>query len=261
MRNQPIKSQPLCYALIMGVVVTGCSNTPTVSQPSFQAPIASTCPPEPASNLQPGKTEDLVFEGSSKGLSGMANSDRYLSYRFMGKAKQRLDYAPKDQNLCVWVYAPDLKIVQGSELPIDGKYTVQLAALRGSQNFDLRVSLAEEGELLSPAPTESSASFSRSDFPKGSCGDAMPTDPKDFPVSFYPVNLPNTVSNLAQAQAKFCGDAYVKRDKQTREKLVQVASFTSVERAESFANLVRTEIREARVGSETVYQSSSEVSN
>jgi hypothetical protein len=260
----------LNYLLLVGMILTGCSNgvapsqtgaTPQAASPSQSSSQAEACPPAPDDALKPGKAEDLVLDASPKEVSGMANSSQYVSYRFTAKAKQKLLYSPNEQNLCVWVYAPNLQIVKGAELSVDGTYVVQVAALKGSQTFNLNLSLLEENQPVPSLSTsrgdvESSISstFSKSDFPKASCGDPMPSDPKAYPVSFYPVNLPNTESNLNQARSQFCGDAYVKRSKDTGEMMVQVVSFMSKEKAEDFAALIRADISGASVGSPTVKQ-------
>lgn len=158
---------------------------------------------------------------------------------------------------------PSTKLFTGSELNETGKYVVQIATRQGSKPFHLQMSL---GNGSNPVTSSSSNSeerssskntqiFARSDFPKAVCGDEKPSDPNAYPTKFYPVNLPNTEEKLNKARSLFCADAFQKKSKDSGERFIQVAAFTSKERAESFANLVRSELKEATVGTSiTVYQ-------
>jgi hypothetical protein len=70
------------------------------------------------------------------------------------------------------------------------------------------------------------------------CGDRLPEDPESYPISFYPVFVEYSVENLSKVKKHFCEDAIQKNSKSLGRKVVQVASFASREKAESFkANL------------------------
>jgi serine/threonine-protein kinase len=109
----------------------------------------------------------------------------------------------------------------------------------------------------SPAP-DAENPFASEDFPKATCGDAMPTDPAAFPVEFHPVFVPQENRNLRRIRAQFCEDAIAVTRKDTAERAIQVASFTSLERAEQFQQLLDEEFDNVEVGEATVYERSSE---
>ena len=117
----------------------------------------------------------------------------------------------------------------------------------------------QEQKNLPPPPRTSrhqtsnqTFTFNPEDFPKYSCGDSKPTDPSDYPVEFYPVNVPYSEDNLFIAKSYFCRDAFQKRAKDTGKKEVQIASFTNKRKARAFAAFVNTQISKVRVGLPTV---------
>jgi hypothetical protein len=85
-------------------------------------------------------------------------------------------------------------------------------------------------------------------FPQPNCGDAMPTDPKAFPVNFYPVFVDYSESNLQIVTSRFCKDAYKMVRKDTNKKAIQVGSFIGIERAELFQVFLQKTLSNADVG-------------
>ncbi|MEB3825964.1 hypothetical protein LKK83_00500, partial [Phormidium sp. CCY1219] len=90
--------------------------------------------------------------------------------------------------------------------------------------------------------------FNKSAYPKTSCGDRLPTDPYTYPVTFYPVFIYNSELNLQRVKAMFCEDAYPRFLENQNQQLIQVASFSTRERAEFFTELLRERFRSAAVG-------------
>ena len=112
------------------------------------------------------------------------------------------------------------------------------------------------------APTNSSIlqserQFSRSDFPKASCGDPLPSNSSNYPINFYPVFVPFTNENLANIRSHFCQDSLEKRRKDSGKLAVQVASFTSKDTAMEFVEFISSEFEGADVGEPTVIVASS----
>jgi hypothetical protein len=202
----------------------------------------------------------------------MVSNNKSVGYTFEAKAGQKLKYQT-DTDICIWVYTPDNQVVSSKDLPQTGRYTIQVSAPKGSKTFELNMSLetatAEISRSSTAAPasqsTETSSAststnavsstalpqFSKSDYPQSVCGDPIPTSPNVYPVNFYPVNIPYSEENLAKVHAYFCRDAFPKLSKDTGDKVIQVVSFTSLDKARAFANLVKLEIRGATVGSPT----------
>jgi hypothetical protein len=123
------------------------------------------------------------------------------------------------------------------------------------------VASSSPADIPSPAPTPSpeplpveTNPFDQMRFPQNACGDSLPTDLSAYPVNFYPVFVSFSNSNLTIAKSRFCKDALPVVRKDTKIKAIQIASFTSVERANFFREYVSREISNAEVGASTVIQ-------
>jgi len=57
---------------------------------------------------------------------------------------------------------------------------------------------------------------------------------------------------LQNIQANFCHDAFTRNRKDTDEKVVQVASFSSIEKAQSFREFISNKIGSGEVGQPTL---------
>jgi hypothetical protein len=253
--------------LVLLLILPGCNSvlSSTDSSPTVAATssTSSQCPEKPASTLASNHTQSVILSGTPTEVTGTASDTEHVGYTFKAKAQETFSYNISGSDLCVWIYTPSTKLFKGAKLNETGKYVVQIATRQGSKPFHLQMSLGDGSNLTASSTSNSedrsrssnTQIFSRSDFPKAICGDNKPSDPNAYPVTFYPVTLPNTEENLNKARSLFCADAFQKTFKDSEEKFVQIASFTSKERAESFANIVRSELREAAVGtSTTVYQ-------
>lgn len=96
--------------------------------------------------------------------------------------------------------------------------------------------------------------FYSSDFPKVSCGDALPINSASYPINFYPVFISYSDTNLAKARSLFCQDSLKKRRKDNNEMAVQIASFSSQEKALKFARFIRSEFDNIEVGNPTLIE-------
>lgn len=76
--------------------------------------------------------------------------------------------------------------------------------------------------------------FDRASFPKESCGDKLPNDSKTDTVKVYPVFIDYNESNLQTVKVNYCRDALKKTKNDKGQEAIQVASFTSEERANQF---------------------------
>ncbi|MFM6788709.1 MAG: hypothetical protein ACKPJP_18865, partial [Microcystis panniformis] len=68
--------------------------------------------------------------------SNQVSATKAVGYTFKGKSGQNLSYNT-DDDICVWLYSPDNQILQGTKLPEDGKYLLQIAAPKGSKTFKI----------------------------------------------------------------------------------------------------------------------------
>ncbi|MEG5163291.1 hypothetical protein QUB37_23170 [Microcoleus sp. AT3-A2] len=92
--------------------------------------------------------------------------------------------------------------------------------------------------------------FDSVSFPQASCGDKLPKNAKADNFKFYPVfvNYDSKVQNLEIVKSKFCGDAIQKYRVEKGYESIQVASFTSEERANQFKQFIATKLGGAEVG-------------
>jgi hypothetical protein len=111
----------------------------------------TSCAGKPWNDLAPQDVTLLNLENGEANESGIAYHDRSTGYSITAEADQNLVYQT-DANVCVWVFTPDSNLLSSGKLPQTGTYIIQIAALQGSQTFDLLVKL--EGE---DSPTTSSS--------------------------------------------------------------------------------------------------------
>jgi hypothetical protein len=104
-----------------------------------------------------------------------------------------------------------------------------------------------------PVPVETNP-FDQARFPQNVCGDPLPTNSSAYPVSFYPVFVSLSDTNLQISKSRFCRDALPVVRKDTNVKAIQVASFRSLERANFFREYVSRGISDAEVGASTIVQ-------
>ena len=82
-----------------------------------------------------------------------------LTSCFEAKAGQKLSYRTAD-DICIWLYAPNTQLLKSGDLPITGKYTLQLSALKGSTTFNVEISLgtlSASAPSVSPSPSATSS--------------------------------------------------------------------------------------------------------
>lgn len=96
--------------------------------------------------------------------------------------------------------------------------------------------------------------FDSVSFPQASCGDKLPKNAKADNFKFYPVFIIDYSSNvnLEIVKSKFCGDAIQRYRIDKGYESIQVASFTSEERANQFKQFLATKLGSAEVGVPTV---------
>ena len=132
-----IVNKILIFSLIL---ISGCSKVETLSSPS-QATVSDTgCPEEPNLKLESKNVQEVSLTHQTVNQSSQVNRNKTQGYTFQAEAGQKLSYRTND-DICIWVYAPDTELINGTKLTATGKYTVQVAALKGSTTFDLEMSL------------------------------------------------------------------------------------------------------------------------
>jgi hypothetical protein len=108
-----------------------------------------------------------------------------------------------------------------------------------------------ESLAISPPPQPINP-FKNAVYPQSSCGDILPTDPNAYPLSFYPVFLQKSDRNLQKVTTQFCRDAYPMFRESKNQDAIQVASFSTRERAEFFREFLQENVGFAEVGEATI---------
>jgi hypothetical protein len=132
--------------------LTACSQ----NQPANQV-ITSQCPTQPTAVLETNNVKPISLSSQAITETGMVTNNKSLGYTFTAKSGEKLIYKT-NQDICIWIYTPDNQLITNPILPLDGKYTVQLAAIKGSTTFDLALELEENNTQpvnlsSSPIPT------------------------------------------------------------------------------------------------------------
>ncbi len=112
--------------------------------------------------------------------------------------------------------------------------------------------ISDQSPTVANTPTNP---FENSSFPQSACGDPIPAG-SGSPVSLYPVFVEYSDNNLQRIKAQFCQDALSKIRKGTNRQAVQVASFSSRDRAVLFADFLSKSFRGVEVGEPTILPSS-----
>jgi hypothetical protein len=257
--------------LVLGLLLNGCAaaNSPFSSNAGIDhgSAKAEVCPEKPIGSLESNKVKAITLNSQDQLESGMVRAGESVGFSFESDGNERFNYTTKS-NLCVWIFSPDNQIMRETQLSQKGRYIVQVSTPTGTTSFDLAMRLGDSEHTpvthTTPLPSPKSQDkatqpLAKAGFPKAACGDSRPSSLSAYPVTFYPVQVPNTEINLNKARSQFCADAFVKISQDTGEKIVQIASFINQRNAQEFMNLIGSEINGAKVGlSTTIYRPRSE---
>jgi hypothetical protein len=105
--------------------------------------------------------------------------------------------------------------------------------------------------LVKPSSQSQTNPFESVQYPQPACGDPLPTNDSAFPVDLYPVFVNDSSGALATVKANFCRDAFVTTRKDSGIQSVQVASFSSQQRAAQFAQFMQQKVGSGDVGTPT----------
>ncbi|MBD2456683.1 hypothetical protein H6G80_21710 [Nostoc sp. FACHB-87] len=140
---------------ILALIVGACSvNSQTSTQVvSSQKKSFSDCPDKPVTSLNSNDVKPIQIGSQTITQTGQVKADKYLGYTFSAKSGQKLTYQTND-DICIWIYAPDNQIITNKNLNQTGTYIIQLSAPQGVRNFELKLSL----DISQPSVAPSSAS-------------------------------------------------------------------------------------------------------
>lgn len=143
-----------CLTSLIFFLVIACSENSSQTT-------SSQCPIKAQATLENTNVKPISLSNQTINESGIVNSNKSIGYSFEAKSGQKLSYKT-NQDICIWIYTPDNQILNSGVLPITGKYTIQISALRGNTTFDLAMILENITEVSnSPFSTESTPSASK----------------------------------------------------------------------------------------------------
>jgi hypothetical protein len=159
------------------IAIHGCSTSTKSANLSSSG--TSQCPDNPKNSLEAKFVKSISFTNGLVKESGQVNIGKQVGFSFDGKKGQKIKYASNE--VCVWVYAPNNNSITGDTLPIDGKYIVQVAAIKGSTSFSLDLEL-RDANFIAPANT---ASSSMNSSPQSDNGSAERPSPEAAIINHY----------------------------------------------------------------------------
>ncbi|UAJ72057.1 hypothetical protein IQE94_13220 [Synechocystis sp. PCC 7339] len=107
------------------------------------------CPQQPPLMLTNDGVKEVDLAAKPMVESGDIGPETTIGYFFAGKQGQKLLYQT-DQDLCIWFYGPDNKLINDSNIDKNGNYILQISSRQGRQNFQLELSLDSSQIRSSP---------------------------------------------------------------------------------------------------------------
>lgn len=111
------------------------------------------CPEQPNVVLNNQNVQAIALKDRQATISGIAKRNQSLGYTFEARSGQKLNYQT-EEDICVWIYTPSNELLNSKKIPVDGKYTVQVSAPKGSATFDLKIGLETEKVAAKPVKKE-----------------------------------------------------------------------------------------------------------
>ena len=163
------------------------------------------CPEEPQSFPDSSSVQEISLEQGSVSQSGQLNIGQQKVYTFKGEPGDKLSYRTEDE-ICVWVYTPDNNLMNSNELKLEGNYTLQVAALKGSTSFELEMSFGELTASTATSGGDKSSGSSNEQIPSPAPvpAPAPEPDPPATPTpstTKTPTQSPTNTSDFSQADA------------------------------------------------------------
>jgi hypothetical protein len=136
------------------LTTSGCQQVSSILPSSSSLPTSSPgeCPEKPKGDLDSNNVKQISLSSTEiLKESGQARAGKYIGYAFEAKSGQELSYRT-EENICVWVYAPDTQLLTTKNLTQNGKYVIQISAPQGARSFRLEMTLGSLTAVSSPTP-------------------------------------------------------------------------------------------------------------
>ncbi|RUS94651.1 hypothetical protein DSM106972_092880 [Dulcicalothrix desertica PCC 7102] len=132
------------------LIIYGCNNSQTSENQAKQN--LSNCSNKSTVPLESQDAKPVALGEQTVLETGIVNQSKFVGYTFQGKAGERLNYQT-NQDICVLVFTPGRQLLYDPILPTTGRYTIQVAAVKGSTTFELKMSLGN-AKAFSFQPTQ-----------------------------------------------------------------------------------------------------------
>ncbi len=116
------------------------ANSCTSPSPNPLPTRSVTCPDKPLESLSASDVKNINLSATAVKESGSISAGKMKGFTFKAKKGQQLEYKT-GENLCIWVFSQDNKLITGKTLSSDGNYTLQITVPQGTTTFDLAMSL------------------------------------------------------------------------------------------------------------------------
>ncbi len=127
-------------AIVLLIVNSGCKlESKTSVQGTLNNPDAK-CPNKPGGSLNNKNVKQIQLSSQAITESDQLRAGEYLGYAFEAQSGQRLSYQTNN-DICIWVYAPDNELIMGKNFTQTGKHIIQISVPKDSTTFDLKLAL------------------------------------------------------------------------------------------------------------------------
>ncbi len=118
------------------LILSGCSQGSQNSEEQAEL----NCPQKPQVFLDNQDVNLIKLKEQTSSISGRFNPSKTVVYTFYAQAGEKLHYQTNN-DICLGIYTPDNQLINGEILPKNGKYTLKVSSLKGSQTFEVKISL------------------------------------------------------------------------------------------------------------------------
>ena len=116
------------------------ANSCTSPSPNPLPTKSVTCPDKPLESLSASDVKNINLSATAVKESGSISASKMKGFTFKAKKGQQIEYKTSE-NLCIWVFSQDNKLITGKTLSSDGNYTLQITVPQGTTTFGLEMSL------------------------------------------------------------------------------------------------------------------------
>ncbi|MBD2138188.1 hypothetical protein H6F32_11440 [Anabaena sp. FACHB-1237] len=134
MKNHSVNNISLIPIISIILLMGGCNYIPQTN---------SSCTSQPTGSLDSKNVKNIQLSSQVITETGQVSTNQYVGYTFTAKPGDKLNYQTQD-NICIWVYAPNNQLITTKDLSQTGKYIIQVSALQGVTTFSLAMNIENQ---------------------------------------------------------------------------------------------------------------------